>query len=116
MIAVLLCSGSLRALGQSGFIVEFNDVQAGFPGSGRSVREVADGYLIFGHQVSADPLGRTHCVIFKTDLEGAFQWRKELALGYDHDYNWGVHDPVASLDTGGFAAMLTRFNGDLEDE
>ena len=115
-IAMLLCAGSLRAPGQSGFIVQFNDVQTGLSGYGHSVREVEDGYLIFGHQVSADPLGRTHCVIFKVDHEGEFQWRKELAIGFDHDYNWGVYDPVASLDTGGFAAVIHRFNGGLADE
>lgn len=110
-ITMLLCAGSLRAPGQGGFISHFALEQNSLSGSGRSVREVSDGYLVFGHQVSLDPLGRTHCVIFKVDQQGVFQWRKELAQGYDHHYNWGVYDPVASLDSGGSAGVIHQFNG-----
>ena len=115
-ITTLLCAGSLRAPGQSGFITQFNDQQVGLSGYGHSVREVADGYLVFGHQVSADPLGRTHCVIFKVDQQGQFEWRNELQVGENNDYNFGLFDPVSVLDTGGFGCAVVRFNGTAQGE
>lgn len=113
---MLFMAGSTFAPGQDGFLVHFNTEQTGFSGYGHSVREVDDGYVIFGHQVSSDPLGKTHCVIFKVDQQGDFVWRKELQAGSDYDYNFGIYDPIADLDTAGFACAVVRFNGADGDE
>ena len=105
-LAMIVLAGTLVVPGQSGFIVHLDSAQNGKPGSGRSVFEVGDGYLLFMHQISHDGSGKTHLFVRKLDAQGQFVHEREYAFGDPRHYAFGQVSPVCRMDTGGFASVV----------
>jgi hypothetical protein len=102
LFCLLVLTGSLRASGQAGFIMHFDSVQAGRNGSGISVRETHDGYLVFCAQFSLQFHTTPHIYARKLDQGGAFIHEREYLVGDPRDLTsvtsmpWPT-DPMAPL-------------------
>ena len=102
----MVWAGTTGVPAQTGFITQLDSAQNGKPGSGRSVFEVSDGYLIFGHQISHDGTGKTHLFVRKLDSLGRFVHQREYSYGDPRHYNFGPSAGVCRIDTGGFASVV----------
>jgi hypothetical protein len=106
VLMMILLGGCLRASAQGGFIVHFNDLQAGRSGAGISVREVPDGYLAFCHQYSHDGTGKLHVFTRRLDQEGTVQGELEYTYGDNRHYDIGYIDALADGNDGSFLASV----------
>jgi hypothetical protein len=106
-----LLAGTHDSLAQAGWLIDQDSIQQSvLSGSGRSVREVDGGYLLFCGQVS--PSGSTfgHCWVRVLDAMGSTV--AETEFGSDTtNQNYGYIDPVASMYPAGYVACLTSFYG-----
>ncbi len=50
-------------------------------------------------------------MVYKLGPDGAFQEKYELGTGENYHSNFGFHDPVAKMNSGGFASTVQHFNG-----
>ncbi len=105
-MSMIVLAGTMMVPAQNGFIVHLDSAQSGKPGSGRSVFEVSDGYLLFMHQISHDGSGKTHLFVRKLDAQGQFVHEREYAFGDTRHYAFGQVSPVCAMDTGGFASVV----------
>ncbi len=105
---LLILTGSLCAPGQDGFIVHLDSVQAGRNGSGISVREVPDGYLVFSRQLSQQFPGTPHIYVRKLGEDGQFIHQREYLVGDPRDFDIGYIDAVATRPDGTFAAGIAE--------
>lgn len=111
-VGQMLC-GSLLAPAQQTFLVHLDSVQFEKQGYAHSVKEVADGYLVFGLERinSAYP---AHLFVHKLDSLGAPQFQNEYLVGDPRTQHIGPNDPVISLDSSGFALATTFWWPGLE--
>ena len=109
IIAGLLLAGSMRAPCQSAFMVDMDAIQEGYVGSGRSVRAVPGGYLVFGHQNSDDGTGRNRCTIYRLDDMGTYLSHSELGTNDGYHSNFGFFDPICRIDSH-FVGLVQRFD------
>ena len=105
-------AGSFTAPCQSTFIVEFDSVQNGFGGTGRSIFETEEGFLLFTDTRSDDGLLEGRCGTYLLDTQGEFMSRQIYENGQSYGCAFGFFDPVAPLDTGGFIGAFSRFHAD----
>lgn len=108
MIALFRCA---CAAGQGGFIVHFDDLQAGRAGVGASVRERDTGYLLFVRQLSQEFPTQTHVYVRRLDSSGLFEYEFEHRLGEDRDFDLGYIDPVADCPDGTTAVVIAEGYG-----
>ena len=92
-LLLTLC-GSAPASAQ-GFIMHFDTLQNGRAGSGLSIREVPEGYLVFCRQYAQTSPARRHIFIRKIDHAGEFLHETEYGNHPTAEYAIGGIDPVA---------------------
>jgi hypothetical protein len=73
---------------------------------GKSVYEVADGYLVFSQQRGVLG-GLQNPFVTKFDLQGQLVWEREYV--HSRYVNYGIVDPVARLAGGGYASGISVF-------
>ncbi|MEX1132450.1 MAG: hypothetical protein WEC15_04425, partial [Flavobacteriales bacterium] len=93
--------GCLSASAQEGFIVHYNEVQAGKNGTGGSVREVDGGYLLFCRQLSQQFPADQHVYVRRLGLTGTLLNEHEYLMGEQRDFSFGSIDPVTD-ELGGY--------------
>lgn len=105
LLTGLFLYGSPLAPAQNTFIVHLDSVQFGQRGNAHSVKEVSDGYLVFGLQRwnSSFP---AHLFIHKLDLSGSPEFQKEFLIGDLRDHVFGPIDPVGQVGSDGFAGVV----------
>ena len=107
-LALVLLTGGQLASGQSTFLVRLDSVQDTHTGIAWAVKEVADGYLVFGQQYSHDSTGRIHVFVRKLDLQGHFLHEREFFYGDTCNVEIQEIDPI-TIDIGGsFVGTMTR--------
>lgn len=127
-LLLTLC-GSAPACAQ-GFIIHCDTLQNGRAGSGLSVREVPEGYLVFCRQYAQTPPARRHIFIRKIDHAGEFLHETEYGDHPTAEYEIGAIDPVTRDQAGlhvsafhegwnyGDSVYLARYddNGEMVDK
>lgn len=89
--------------------ITFNVAHTNAAGSfavGKSVCEVADGYMVFSQQKGVLG-GLQNPFVTKFDLQGELVWEKEYV--HSRYVNYGIVDPVARLAGGGYASGISVF-------
>ena len=108
---VIGCAGAERAPAQSTFIMHFDSVQLGYPGTAYCIVEVPLGYMITGLQASPDTLNQAR-VFFRTiDQQGVVTGERQVWNGIDNGFNLLNVVPVNPGDTT-FVGSLVRFDPD----
>jgi len=107
-ITTAVLAGSLYAPGQDGFIVHFNDQQAGRSGTGSSVREVNDGFLVFCRQYSQEFFDQQHIYTRLLNDQGEILQEREFLVGDPRSFDLGYLDPIANSPDGTFAAAVAE--------
>ncbi|MCB0771357.1 MAG: hypothetical protein KDC00_13235, partial [Flavobacteriales bacterium] len=105
LIILLFFSTTYHGLSQNTFSVVYHN-QNMLAGSGRSVFELGDGYLLFSVQTSWDS---SVAAVFATkfDLQGEFIWEKEHRRTRNIDP--GLIDPFVSNGNGTYSCALSDF-------
>jgi hypothetical protein len=105
---MILLGGCLSASAQEGFIIHLNALQAGRSGTGISVREVPDGYLVFCRQFSHDGSFRQHAFTRLLNASGTLLGEHEYSYGDARDYDIGYIDAVADDGNGSHLAIVNE--------
>lgn len=104
MLVTLVVSS--YACGQGGFIVHFDEVQAGRSGSARSVRETTDGFLVFSGQFSQQFPSKPHIYTRRLDATGQYEQEFEYIVGLNRGFDLGYIDAVATNGDGTYTAVI----------
>jgi hypothetical protein len=107
-LLVAFLAGSLAAPGQDGFIIHLNATQNGRSGTGISVRETADGFLVFCRQFSHDGTGKQHMFTRRLNGTGALVNENEYTYGDNRHITFGYMDAVADNPDGTHTASVTE--------
>jgi len=108
---ILTLAGCISASGQGGFIAHLDSIQSGRNGTGVSVREVDDGYLVFVRQFAQEFPTRSRVFIRKIDSFGIYMHEYVHRTGENRDFDIGMIDGIADLDNGHFSAALAEGYG-----
>ncbi len=111
LINLFFISCQAGAFAQNFNVVHHNQNMLG--GSGRSVFEQPDGYMMFSVQWSWDS---TTSALFaaKFDLEGNFLFEKQYQT--NRNMGPGIMDPIALVEQGGYMAAVTLFGGSAPNQ
>jgi hypothetical protein len=107
--ALLMTTLLVSTLGWGQQPITFNVAHTNAIGSfavGKSVYEVADGYLVFSQQKGVLG-GLQNPFVTKFDLQGQLVWEREYV--HSRYVNYGIVDPVARLAGGGYASGISVF-------
>lgn len=103
---VFVLAGSNIAPGQEGFIIHFDDQQAGRNGRAVAIRPVTSGFLVFTSQFSQEFPGNQHIYNRTIGADGLFQQEQEFIVGLNRGFDIGYLDAIAT-DTGNtFTAII----------
>ncbi len=103
MIALFRCA---CAAGQGGFIVHFDELQAGRAGRGVGVREVPEGFLVFASQFSQEFPTKQHIYTRLLDPSGLFVQEHEYIVGLNRGFDIGYIDAVSESPGGTWVAVI----------
>ena len=110
LVFAVFLAGSRIAPCQSSFIIHLDGVQAGYDGSGHSVFETADGYVIFGLQVTDDGTAYSRCGVYRLGQDGNYGDSYLIGVGEPHQLTFGLFDPVIVTDEQGYRALVQRYD------
>jgi len=110
LVISLLLGGSLNASAQETFLVNFDSVQAAHGAIAYAVKEVSDGYLVFGQEISHDSTAHIHVFVRKLDHSGTIVGEHEYSDDGSRHLNIAYIDPVCVDPNGGFTASVTSFS------
>lgn len=105
-------AASTMACGQYTFMIHFDSLSNGLPGTAYGIEETDNGYLITGQQFSPDTFHQIHVFIRTIDHQGNFLGEREWWNGENKVYNQGILDPLG-MDTGGYFGALPRRDPNL---
>ncbi|MBZ0207801.1 MAG: T9SS type A sorting domain-containing protein [Flavobacteriales bacterium] len=106
-ILASLSLGGLQSFAQTTFDIVHSNVSSGFA-VGYSVREIHDGYIVFGSQTELDTVNQD-CSISIFNEAGLFV--DEYYLHRPRFEGFGSQDPIGTIPSGGFVAGQTTFSG-----
>ncbi len=110
LVFAVFLAGSRIAPCQSSFIIHLDGVQAGYDGSGHSVFETSDGYVIFGLQVSDDGTAYSRCGVYRLDQDGGYGDSYLIGAGEPYQLTFGLFDPVIATGEPAFRALVQRYD------
>lgn len=105
MIAIL--AGEFL-FGQDGFMIHLDTIQAGKNGSGRSIREVDDGYLLFCRRYSESLPAWQHVFVRRIGASGELLNEFEHREGEQNHFDIGYIDPISTNNDGTFSSAIAE--------
>jgi len=111
ILLVLALSFKFHLNAQDTFLVQLAMEQAGWDATAKSVREVSDGFLVFGEIEWQAGTDARRCVVYRLSADGSLVGATTLNVPNGHRSFFGKVDPVAQIDTGGFIASVTQYWG-----